>query len=597
MIFVIFPSRNGKSNEETLVDELEQMLLSPSPDAYERIILASSPDFMKEKFREACCPDLGKGRKQGAKEESFIKRNFRKYLETIIAALKEHDESAKRAYEKVRLLCFKALPLRIQRYLLDQVTDFLLSRDPFLLKKIRIPDLKYPLRNDKNSFRELIMQIFADAVTHWSSDFLEIKLLIDIFPTFEIFQRFKPANHEFKDMSKQESDYLITLQAFVDQAKPDMIYREPDVATAEKNLLRCMMSFFELHEEINNPLANTQPGQILREAGEFFYRLLLQTYVLLDYLTIMGYRPFEDSVITEDTFLKILESFDKPWDLHRSKIIKRLEAFLENSRQRAPDFDEQQRLALAIDVACSSRSVNDALNEYFPIRNFGSVLAEPVQRAVTQTSLSAIRSPKETFRKTVQDKFPELPKAEAEDLIGKLLLLHKKFQTPVEDLISMIQDATSASSLQGKVEQWVEEREKSSGKGSLNLNPGQRLAAGEVHLFLPETGSALFLDFLQSLTEAEQREVIDRLKRLKTTAKSSDKNQVFELEIVKAGVVIFYNYSGPNNALVILGGCRMEDRTSSAKSLKKMLEKLSLQQLYTERLVRRSLDSLTPYLH
>jgi DNA-binding Lrp family transcriptional regulator len=76
--------------------------------------------------------------------------------------------------------------------------------------------------------------------------------------------------------------------------------------------------------------------------------------------------------------------------------------------------------------------------------------------------------------------------------------------------------------------------------------------------------------------------LINLPKRKRTSSKNkgtSSKNQVFELEISEANLVAFYNFMGPNNYLVILDICSINERKEIRKSLIRRLEKSNLDQL------------------
>jgi hypothetical protein len=103
---------------------------------------------------------------------------------------------------------------------------------------------------------------------------------------------------------------------------------------------------------------------------------------------------------------------------------------------------------------------------------------------------------------------------------------------------------------------------------------------------LPTEGPLKIYEVLEALKEEQRRVAVESLKTLLkpkgTSSKNKgtpSKNQVSELEIPEAGLVVFYNFIGPHNYVVILDICPINEREKIGKSLIRRLEKSNLHQL------------------
>jgi hypothetical protein len=118
------------------------------------------------------------------------------------------------------------------------------------------------------------------------------------------------------------------------------------------------------------------------------------------------------------------------------------------------------------------------------------------------------------------------------------------------------------------------------------LGIGLQLAPTQFYCLLPTEGSLKIYEVLEALKEEQRRVAVERLinlpKRKGTSSKNKgtpSKNQVIALEIPEANLVVFYNFIGPNNYLVILDICPINEREKIGKSLIRRLEKSNLHQL------------------
>ena len=563
-------------------------------------------NWLASQMRAACCVGEAKGPQdeQGMSgvDESYIDKNFRSNLEVIKRALSERASRVDREkYEEKRILCFAYWPAQVQRAILERVKEFLKEQDIFLIGEAGIEGTVELPSGRRMLVKDVLRSAFSGAIQTASDEFYHRWLLLDVFPTIDIFKFAVRIVPRFLGMPQEslESDDFQALKSVYIQALQDLAnhvreggYRSSEYMADLRSPRERVEFILDLHICLIALAPDSSAAKIWSSSVDLAYDLVLKSSILADYLTILGYQPFRDSIITEEVFLEFWKSYDGPWRLYDSRLVRKLETFLEQSRIREPDFDEQERLKLAIQVALSEEPVRKALAFHFPQRPTNQQRQElegtpktPMTESDQNISSQNLKPPP-NLKELISSKFPEADKDDIKALTQQLNLLDQKFGLSLQYLVNLVEQAEDFKLLQGRVREEVIKACSSRGLDPATLGIGLQLAPTQFYCLLPTEGSSKIYEVLEALEEEQRSVAVERLinlpKRKDTSSKNkgtSSKNQVFELQIPKANLVVFYNFIGPNNYLVILDICSINERKEIRKSLIRRLEKSNLHQL------------------
>jgi hypothetical protein len=563
-------------------------------------------NWLASEMQAACCVREAKGHQgehgMSGVVESYIDKNFRSNLEVIKQALSERASRTDREeYEKKRSLCFSYWPAQVQRAILERVKEFLKEQDIFLVGEAGIEGTVELPEGRRRLVKDVLRSAFSGAIQTASDEFYSRWLLLDVFPTIDIFKFAVRIVPRFLGMPEEslESDDFQALKSVYIQALQDLAnqvreggYRSLEYMSDLRSPRERVEFILDLHTCLIALAPDSSAAKMWSSSVNLAYDLVLKSSILADYLTILGYQPFRDSIITEEVFLEFWKSYDGPWRLYDSRLVRKLQTFLEQSRIREPDFDEQERLNLAIQVALSEEPVSKALACHFPQRptNQGKQELEGTPQTPRtendQNRSSHNLGPKHNLKELISSKFPKADKDDIEALTQQLNLLHRKFGLSLQYLVNLVNQAGDFKLLQGRVLEELNKACSSKGLDPAKLGIGLQLAPTEFYCLLPTEGSLKIYEVLEALEEEQRSVAVERLinlpKRKDTSSKNkgtSSKNQVIALEIREANLVVFYNFIGPNNYLVILDICPINEREKIGKRLKRRLEKSNLHQL------------------
>ena len=567
-------------------------------------------DWLVSEMRAACCVREAGGHQDehgmSGVVESYIAINFRSNREVIEQALSERASRADgEQYNKKRILCFSYWPAQVQRVILEKVKEFLKEEDIFLVGKAGIAGTVKLPTGGRMLVKDFLSSFFSHVIETQRDEFYHRFLLLDLFPTIDIFKKSEIAVYidpwflgapleslESDDLQALESDYIKALQELANHLREGAYGSWEDMFDFRSPLRRQAAVVLDSHKYLMALVPDSSAAKIWSSSVDLGYDLVLKSSILADYLTILGYQPFRDSIITEEVFLEFWKSYDKPWRLYDSRLVIKLETFLEQSREREPDFDEQERLKLAIQVALSEESVSKALACHFPQRPTNQQRQELEGTPQTprtendQNRSSHNLGPKHNLKELISSKFPKADKDDIEALTQQLNLLHRKFGLSLQYLVNLVNQAGDFKLLQGRVLEELNKACSSKGLDPAKLGIGLQLAPTEFYCLLPTEGSLKIYEVLEALEEEQRSVAVERLinlpKRKDTSSKNkgtSSKNQVIALEIREANLVVFYNFIGPHNYMAILDICPINEREEIRKSLIRRLEKSNLHQL------------------
>jgi len=556
-------------------------------------------DWLASEMRAACCVGEAQGPQdeQGMSgvDESYIDKNFRSNLKVITRALSERvSRSDREEYEKKRILCFSYWPEQVQRAILEKVKEFLKEQDIFLVGEAGIEGTVELPVGRRMLVKDVLRFAFSGAIQTASNEFYRRWLLLDVFPTIDIYKFAVRIVPRFLGIPQEslESDDFQALKSVYIEALQDLanhVREGGDRSLAYMSYLRSPRERVEFILDLHTCLIALAPdssaAKIWSSSVDLGYDLVLKSSILADYLTILGYQPFRDSIITEEVFLKFWKSYDGPWRLYDSRLVRKLETFLEQSREREPDFDEQERLKLAIQVALSEQPVSKALALHFPQRPIiqqRQKLEETPQTPRTendQNISSHNLTPRQILKRSITSKFPKANKDDIETLTQQLNSLHQKFGLSLQYLLNLVEQAEDFKLLQGRVREEVIKACSSAGEDPATLGIGLQLAPTQFYCLLSTEGSLKIFEVLEALTKEQRSVALEKLINLPKRKDTSSKNQVISLEIRKANLVVFYNFIGPRNYMVILDICPINEREKIGKRLQRRLEKSNLRQL------------------
>jgi hypothetical protein len=589
-----------------LTEDFRRFLIDPDREKFlsifNRLSAMEDPrDWLVSQMRAACCVREAKGHQdeQGMSDvdESYIAKNFRSNFEVIKRALSERASRADREqYEEKRILCFSFWPAQVQRAILERVKEFLKEQDIFLVGEAGIIAGTVELPNGRRMLvKDFLETVFWILIDNQSDEFYHMFLLLDVFPTIDILKkqqyavrrelRFSSMSQESLESDDIESKYIQALQDVAKHIREGGYRSWESMFDSRSPLMTRVKVILELNYRLVTHFPGSSAGQIWLSSVSVAYDLVLKSSILADYLTILGYQPFRDSIITEEVFLKFWKSYDGPWRLYDSRLVRKLETFLEQSREREPDFDEQERLKLAIQVALSEEPVRKALAFYFPQRPINQQRQElegtpQTPRTESDQNISSQNlTPRQILKRSISSKFPEADKDDIEALTRQLNSLHQQFGLSLQYLVNLVEQAEDFERLQSRVREEVIKACRSARRDPATLGIGLQLAPTQLYCLLPPEGSLKIFEVLEALEEEQRSEVVKKLKTLPKRRGTSSKNQVIALEIPKANLVVFYNFIGPNNYLVILDICPINEREKIGKSLIRRLEKSNLHQL------------------
>jgi hypothetical protein len=435
-----------------LTEDFRRFLIDPDEETflriYSRLSAVSEPlDWWVSQMRAACCVREAKGHQdeQGMSDvdESYIAKNFRSNFEVIKRALSERASRADREqYEEKRILCFSYWPAQVQRAILEKVKEFLKEQDIFLVGEAGIAGTVELPDRGRMLVKDVLRYLFWILIDDQPDEDYHRWLLVDVFPTIDILKKTRVAVRRYRrflsllqyslgsdDSQALESDYFKNLQDLAKDVQElakrlrEGGYEHREAMFHLRSLLmRGLEGILQSHSHLMKLASGSSAAQIRLSSVDLGYDLVLKSSILADYLTILGYQPFCDSIITEEVFLKFWKSYDKPWRLYDSRLVGKLETFLKQSREIGPDFDEQVRLKLAIQVALSEEPVRKALALYFPQRPINQQRQELEGTPKTprtesdQNRSSQNLTPRQILKGSITSKFPEADKDDIEAL-------------------------------------------------------------------------------------------------------------------------------------------------------------------------------------
>jgi len=560
-------------------------------------------DWLVSEMRAACCVREAGGHQdeQGMSGvgESYIDKNFESNLKVITRALSERvSRTDREEYEKKRILCFSYWPAQVQRVILEKVKEFLKEEDIFLVGKAGIAGTVKLPTGGRMLVKDFLSSFFSHVIETQRDEFYHRFLLLDLFPTIDIFKKSEIAVYidpwflgapleslESDDLQALESDYIKALQELANHLREGAYGSWEDMFDFRSPLRRQAAVVLDSHKYLMALVPDSSAAKIWSSSVDLAYDLVLKSSILADYLTILGYQPFGDSIITEEVFLEFWKSYDGPWRLYDSRLVRKLETFLKQSREIEPDFDEQERLKLAIQVALSGEPVSKALAFHFPQRptNQGKQELEGTSKTPSTESDQNISShnltPRQILKRSITSKFPKANKDDIETLTQQLNSLHQKFGLSLQYLLNLVEQAEDFKLLQGRVREEVIKACSSAGEDPATLGIGLQLAPTQFYCLLSTEGSLKIFEVLEALTKEQRSVALEKLINLPKRKDTSSKNQVISLEIRKANLVVFYNFIGPRNYMVILDICPINEREKIGKRLQRRLEKSNLRQL------------------
>jgi hypothetical protein len=490
----------------------------------------------------------------------------------------------------------------VQRAILEKVREFLKEQDFFLVREAQIPGTVELSGGERKFVTDVLRSAFWYQIDRQSDEVYHRLLALDVFPTIDILKkenfafrrelRFLSMPQDSLESDDIESKYIQALQILANYIRELGNGSWESMCNWMSTLETLVETILELHFHLVTLFPGSSAGQIWLRSVEFAYNLILKSSILADYLRILGYQPFGDSIITEEVFLKFWKSYDEPWRLYDSRLVRKLETFLEQSREREPDFDEQERLKLAIQVALSEEPVRKALAFHFPQRPTNQQRQElegtpQTPRTESDQNISSQNlKPPPNLKELISSKFPEADKDDIKAMTQQLNSLHRKFGFPEQYLVDLVNQAEDFKPLQGRVLEELHKACSSKGLDPARLGIGLQLAPTQFYCLLPTEGPLKIYEVLEALEEEQRSVAVESLinlpKRKRTSSKNkgtSSKNQVFELKIPEAGLVVFYNFIGPHNYVVILDICPINERKEIGKRLQRRLEKSNLHQL------------------